>query len=117
MKDQERTRTGPHTTQKGGSYLTEYGYVLDVVIICDGLDETIAQAGLSDADLALVLLGASHTDHGHVQAACRLRLASHSKMMTGRQGTIGQSHTPLPPTRLSITDPPHPPAAACKQTN
>lgn len=48
-------------------YLTQYGYVIDEVVIGLGPNETIAETGFTYTDLAFVLFGARHTDNGYIE--------------------------------------------------
>ena len=43
--------------------LAEDGDVIDAVIVCERLDESVAEARLAHADRALLLLAAGQADH------------------------------------------------------
>lgn len=58
-------------------YLREDGDVIDAVVVAERAHEAIAEAGLADPDLALVLLRAGQADHRHIYALHVVVLARH----------------------------------------
>lgn len=55
--------------------------MVDAVVIAERSHETVAQAGLADADLALVLLRAREPNHRHVDPLYVIAFARHFSIL------------------------------------
>ncbi len=56
---------------KERTYLTKDGNVVDAVIVCQRLNEPVAEARFADADRSLLLFAAGQADDGHGEQPSR----------------------------------------------